>query len=311
MNQQIGTSDARLAEGLDFLWIELTNQCNLQCSHCYSESGPHEPKHGALAYRDYERIITEAYDTGCRKVQFIGGEPTLNQDLSALIAYASGMGYEFIEVFTNLNRLPDDLLSCFKLHGVHVATSVYGPDATVHDGITGVSGSFDRTIRNIRMILSEGLTVRAGFIEMEQNAGLYNKTREFLNRIGVESVGTDHMRRFGRGSGCEKAELGELCGECGKDTLCVAPDGQVSPCIMSKAWPVGSVTASSIADIVSSGILAGVRSDIRDATTGKQAICDPKTCNPYDHCQPKWGGGPCEPTGCTPCYPKGISAKRI
>ena len=25
---------------LDFLWLELTNRCNLQCVHCYTQSPP-------------------------------------------------------------------------------------------------------------------------------------------------------------------------------------------------------------------------------------------------------------------------------
>jgi sulfatase maturation enzyme AslB (radical SAM superfamily) len=29
-----------LSKPLDFLWLELTNRCNLQCTHCYADSGP-------------------------------------------------------------------------------------------------------------------------------------------------------------------------------------------------------------------------------------------------------------------------------
>jgi MoaA/NifB/PqqE/SkfB family radical SAM enzyme len=290
---------------LGFLWIELTNQCNLQCSHCYAGSGHSEPKSGAMTFHDYEKIITDAYGVGCRKLQFIGGEPTINKDMASLIAHASEMSYDFIEVFTNLTRLSDDLLKCFQIHKVYVATSVYAPDAERHDRITGVSGSFEKTIENIQALLLMHIPVRAGFIEMEANAGLYDETRRLLNDIGIEHVGTDHMRKFGRGSGCEKSDLGELCGECGKDTLCVAPDGKVSPCIMSKAWPVGSVLDAPISEIVSSGVLAKTRDDIRLATEHRRGLdaCDPQTCDPYrSKC------GPIQPT-CFPCIPNGISAR--
>ena len=30
----------RALDGLRFLWLELTNRCNLTRAHCYAESGP-------------------------------------------------------------------------------------------------------------------------------------------------------------------------------------------------------------------------------------------------------------------------------
>ncbi len=298
------------SEELGFLWIELTNQCNLQCSHCYAESGPTADT-ATLKCADYERVIAEARQLGCQSIQFIGGEPTLNKDLGHLVAFSFERGFEFIEVFTNLTHLSPDLLDCFVQCGVQVATSVYAPESAIHDDVTGTRGSFEKTVRNIRELIDHQIPVRVGFIEMPQNAGLFEKTRDWLGQIGVLHVGSDHMRHFGRGAHCDKSELGELCGSCGKDTLCIGPDGKVSPCIMSKSWSVGSIRDDTLTDIVHSAALADIRSDIRIATgqhhpDAIQSICQPKVCDPYDHCQPKWGGGPCEPTGCNPCYPKGI-----
>ena len=118
---------------LDFLWLELTNQCNLQCSHCYAESGPYAGREDTLVRSQYEALLAEAWQIGCRRVQFIGGEPTLNHDLGDLIRFAADIGYEFVEVFTNLTRLPDELLACFARHHVHVATSVYASRSGTHD----------------------------------------------------------------------------------------------------------------------------------------------------------------------------------
>src|SRR5579864_6380253 len=118
---------------VNFLWLELTNRCNLKCSHCYSGSGPDAGSEDCLLQDDYECLIADAAQIGCRQIQFIGGEPTLNRALPHLIAAAQGKGYEFVEVFTNLTRLDNDLLECFKEYGVHVATSVYAPADEIHD----------------------------------------------------------------------------------------------------------------------------------------------------------------------------------
>ena len=75
----------RALDGLRFLWLELTNRCNLTCAHCYAESGPRPSRKDALTTADYKRLLEEAAALGCRAVQFLGGEPTLHCGLPELI----------------------------------------------------------------------------------------------------------------------------------------------------------------------------------------------------------------------------------
>lgn len=294
---------------IGFLWLEITNQCNLQCGHCYADSGPYAGQGDRLVLADYLRLISESYSLGSREVQFIGGEPTLNRDLPKLIRHAAKIGYTFIEVFSNLTHLSDELVQCFVEHDVRVATSVYAPTADIHDDITHVTGSFRKTIDGIERLLALGVAVRAAIIEMDENRGLTEATIAFLHALGVENASSDRLRPFGRGGQDCKSELGELCGTCAGNTLCIGPDGRVSPCIMSKGWAVGSVLDAPLDSIAHSEDLSRLRKEIGGAVTERQGSihmsCQPKLCQPYETCQPKWGGGPCEPTGCNPCRPKG------
>jgi sulfatase maturation enzyme AslB (radical SAM superfamily) len=301
---------------LEFLWVELTNQCNLQCSHCYAESGPKTSGRDVLDSAQYRQVIVDAYTAGSRRIQFIGGEPTLNPDLPRLIELCSDLGYTFIEVFTNLTRVSDDLLTCFKRNGVHVATSVYASNAQVHDAITRRSGSFSHTVNTLRRLLEARIPVRAGIITMTENAGETESTVRFLTELGVENIGIDRVRQFGRGGTTGRPDMGELCGQCAGNTLCVGSDGRISPCIMSKLWSVGSFLDTPFNELVSSAKLAATRAEIKRATAQRYeggsgnskeiyTICDPKTCGPYSTCSPTTGPGPCGPSGCTPCFPKG------
>jgi hypothetical protein len=315
LHAQLETDAANSSAELDFLWVELTNRCNLQCVHCYSDSGPHTGAWDRLDRPKYEDVILEARTLGCRRVQFIGGEPTLNPDLPHLIALAAERGFTFIEVFSNLTRLSDDLLDCFRAYGVHVATSVYASDSATHDTITTVNGSFHKTVANIRRLLRAGVPLRAGVIEMAENAGATERTVAFLRSIGVDTIGTDRLRGFGRGCTDDSHDITELCGGCAERILCVGSDGAVSPCIMSKNWSVGSILDTPLADLARSTALSTLRAEIYRAVVlpGKEhpesaeilATCDPKICTPYGTCSPKWGPGPCEPNGCNPCRPKG------
>lgn len=283
---------------IDFLWVELTNRCNLQCTHCYAESGPRAGK-GTLSASQYTELMAEAFTLGCSRVQFIGGEPTLNPDLPALICAASNLGYEFIEVFTNLTRLSDELVQCLLDFGVCIATSIYGADAVHHDVVTRVRGSFEKTVKNLRRLVNAGVRVRASIIEMDVNHGQTDSTMTFLHEMGVQNVGIDRLRRFGRGAGSNAGnDMAELCGQCAKGTLCISPTGQVSPCIMSKQWAVGCISEASLSKIVNGTGLRETRRRISDAVK-RRIVAD---CAPIPDCSPRCAPY-CEP-GCNPrCGP--------
>ena len=59
----------RALDGLRFLWLELTNRCNLTRAHCYAESGPRPSRKDALTAADYKRLLEEAAALGCRAVR--------------------------------------------------------------------------------------------------------------------------------------------------------------------------------------------------------------------------------------------------
>jgi len=317
LHKQFYEHDARNA--LDFIWLELTNQCNLQCVHCYSESDQWSNSVDLLVKSDYLDIINSAAKLGCRKIQFIGGEPTLNKDLPHFIETARQIGYSFIEVYTNLTRLSDSLLQCFIECDVSVATSIYSHSAVVHDRITKRIGSHDRTLRNIDRLLNACVEVRAGMIVMEENKHDIEETLDFLRARGVEKCGTDRLRKFGRGGdnySKNDSLLTELCGSSWSASVCVAPDGRVSPCIMSKDWSIGSVLEESFEVIVQSNNLKKIRSQIyeqvwlpiaaknedstEDVNYNSENSCNPE-CRP--NCVPSCNPA-CSPN-CSPCFPSG------
>lgn len=286
--------DPETGEGLRFIWLELTNACNLTCAHCYAESGPNPAQADALKTEDYMRLLGEAAELGCRSVQFVGGEATLHPGLPALIAHARALGFEQVEVYTNALRLTDDLLSVFVRHRVNIAASVYADEPGIHDAVTGRKGSHGRTIANLRRILAQGLDVRVGCVAMEVNEARVDETRSFLRGLGIENFGVDKVRGVGRGKTDpdSAADMQALCGACWQGSLCVAPDGRTSSCVMSKAWPVGSVLERSLADIVESKRLRAIRARIKEEVWRPKSedIC--RVTNPE-----------CRPIGCHPCIP--------
>jgi MoaA/NifB/PqqE/SkfB family radical SAM enzyme len=296
---------------LSFLWLEITPKCNLECSHCYADSGPSRQLQGQMTLEDWEVVIRDAADLGCSQVQFIGGEPTLHPHLAHLIRYSSSCGYTFIEVFTNATVLNEQLLQTFKTHGVKLAISFYSDDPATHDAVTGRRGSFTRTVASIKRIVAQGLPVRAAIIEMDANKGHADRARILLNDLGVSDLKIDFQRGVGRGTHHIQSPdpMTQLCGECSKGKLCITSSRKIYPCVFSRFAEVGDVDHG-VRNIVCSDRLLTFRANLNDYQTRRSAACNP-TCSPcapgtFIVCPPHGGGcqpsSSCNPT-CNPCAP--------
>jgi MoaA/NifB/PqqE/SkfB family radical SAM enzyme len=282
---------------LEFLWLELTNRCNLQCVHCYTESHPHSGDRDLLTAEDYESIMQQAYALGCRKIQFIGGEPQLNPSFLPLLIKAKNIGFEFIEVFTNLTRLEEETIRYAANHKIRFATSVYSDEPAVHDAITKVSASHTRTVSNLKKLIANGIETRAAIIVVNQDPAGVERTKRFLWDLGVPYIRHSETREFGRGEAIlsQRARLSGLCGHCWAGKLCVAPDGVAYPCVMARQWPVGNVRAEPLATITQGKPLEDMRQTIFQTVwlpkvagtrggpdpTGKRRVAASKDCAPY------------------------------
>jgi len=71
--------------------------------------------------------VRDAYDLGCRSIQFIGGEPFLVKPLLySLISTAKEIGYQNIEVYTNATLIYDTDVSFLRDNNISIAVSIYG-----------------------------------------------------------------------------------------------------------------------------------------------------------------------------------------
>jgi MoaA/NifB/PqqE/SkfB family radical SAM enzyme len=268
---------AGTAPAVTKLWLEVTGKCQLACVQCYAGSGP-GGTHGTLSASQWRDVIREAAACGVRKVQFIGGEPTLRPDLPSLIAHATACGLG-VEVFTNLVSMPERLWECFSVNRVSVATSYYTDDPEQHAMITG-RGTLARTRDNIANALRLGLELRVGLIGVLEGQRV-SQAREDLIRLGVEParIGYDRLRQVGRG--VREPEIGntpgQLCGHCARGVAAVSSDGDVWPCVFARWQPLGNVLADGLATVLGEPLAAA-----RQALYGLGAPAALDGCNPHD-----------------------------
>ncbi|MFP3968130.1 radical SAM protein [Actinomadura fulvescens] len=268
------------------LWLDLTRQCPLGCVHCYNASGT-EGTHGTMTREDWVRVVDQAAGVGTRKIQLIGGEPTMLPDAAELVAYALDLGLD-VEVFSNLVHVSDGWWNLFQRDRVSGATSYYSDDADEHNAITG-RPSHARTRANIEKALGLGVSMRVGIVAVSDTQRVSQARRE-LEALGVTKIRVDRARQFGRAAQGQPPDMAELCGQCGTGKASISPTGDVSPCVMSAWMSVGNVHTTSLADIVGGTAMAQANASIR-CVAGSGDGCDPDN----EECSPGSPGSSCDP----------------
>lgn len=269
------------------LWFELTNKCQLECVHCYADSGP-GGGHGAMTAPDWLDLIGQARARGTDMVQFIGGEPTMHPRFTSIMACALGAGLD-VEVYSNLVRVTDEMWDLFTTPGVSLAFSYYGGTAEAHNTVTR-RPTHAATRRNAEKAAGLGIPVRAGVINVG-NDEVAQGAIDDLKSMGITKIAVDRIRGVGRGGDGSPAP-GELCGRCGQDVAAVSADGDVTPCIFSRWLSVGNVRERSLAEILDSPEMAAAMATI-PAPRATRTAREP--CHPNQECPPGFPPSSCDP----------------
>jgi AdoMet-dependent heme synthase len=145
--------------------FDLTYRCNERCVHCYLD---HED-YGELGTDEIRNILTQLAGAGTLMLTFSGGEIFLRADLFDLLAYARDLHFD-ISLKSNALMVTRERAARLRALGVRkIQISIYSADASVHDAITKVRGSFVRSLRAICFLKSEGLRVKIACPLMRQN----------------------------------------------------------------------------------------------------------------------------------------------
>ncbi|MCD6226336.1 MAG: radical SAM protein, partial [Candidatus Aenigmarchaeota archaeon] len=129
--------------------IRLGNKCNEKCLFC-TVAYDNEKE---LSHEEVKEKINFIKKNGGTSITFTGGEPTIRNDLPELIKYAKSLGF-YTELQTNGIRLANkELANKIIKSGVNaILFSFHSHKREVFDKLTGLEGSFEKTIEGIKNI---------------------------------------------------------------------------------------------------------------------------------------------------------------
>lgn len=163
--------------------IELTHRCNLGCCHCYLPTNRSTDELSADQFKD---ILAQLADAGTLFITFSGGEVFLRNDFFKIATYARERHFA-IRIFTNGTLIDEKVVDKIKdLNPLSVEISIYGPDSRLHDRITNVPGSFDMSVKAIRLLKEKGIEVGIKTPLMTLNVGSYKEVISLAHELKVK-----------------------------------------------------------------------------------------------------------------------------
>lgn len=264
------------------LHIEITSKCNERCVHCYI---PHEYKENHMNPDLFYNILEQSREMKLLHLTISGGEPMAHTNFIDFLKKCYEYNFS-VNVLSNLTLLNNEIIeemSRNPLLGVQV--SLYSMNADVHDSITQVKGSFEKTKKGILSLIKNNIPLQISCPIMKQNIDSYNDviawgkehninvgsdyviiarynhtTQNLCNRLSINDVKEimikkiavephylESIRKYAETKQNMRPE-DFVCSVC-HSSICISDNGNVYPCAGWQDYVVGNVNEMSLTDI--------------------------------------------------------------
>jgi len=152
------------------LQIELTSKCNEKCVHCYI---PYENRTTDITPELFYDVLNQCKAMGVLNLTLSGGEPMMHKNFSEFLRKCKE--YDFsVNILSNLTLLNDEIITEMKANRLSsVQVSLYSMNPEIHDEITQLKGSFEKTKSNILRLIENDIPLQISCPTMKQNKNCF------------------------------------------------------------------------------------------------------------------------------------------
>ncbi|PWR75965.1 radical SAM/SPASM domain-containing protein [Methanospirillum stamsii] len=178
----------------------LTNACNLGCSHCYSRSGPDASDRNELSTKEIFASIDDLAQIKIPLILLTGGEPLMRSDLFRIAEYADKKGIK-TALSSNGTLITPDIAKKIRDSAItYVGISLDGASAKIHDRFRNSPGAFDRTIQAFSACKEAGVRTGIRFTVTRENIAELGPLISLALELGASRFCLYWLVPCGRGS---------------------------------------------------------------------------------------------------------------
>jgi radical SAM protein with 4Fe4S-binding SPASM domain len=173
------------------LQFELSSRCNERCIHCYIPND--KKKQGFdMPVEKVKSILDEFASMGGIHVTLSGGEAFLHNNLLDIVEYCRKKDL-MISILSNLISLKDEQIPALKEANLSlIQVSLYSMNPEIHDFITTVKGSFEKTKGAIEKLVAADIPVQISCPIMKANRHGYDRVLEYAKSLKIKAQ-TDYI----------------------------------------------------------------------------------------------------------------------
>lgn len=263
--------------------IEVTNQCNERCIHCYI---PHEAKNELLPTEIILDTLMQLNQMGTLGLTISGGEAFIHPDIDKILLKARELDFT-INILSNLTLIkPDHVTLLKKVNPSLVQTSLYSMNSEEHDHITKCKGSHTKTLTALETLIEADIPVQISCPVMKTNLHSYKAVLQWAQEhrckaqtdfimMARSDLTTDNLNErlsieetkelmadilevdieYGalidtprKVKPVEQEKEEPVCGV-GIDNICLGANGNFYPCSGWQGYAVGDVRKETIVDM--------------------------------------------------------------
>lgn len=152
--------------------LELTNRCNERCTHCYIPDYS-DDQNRVMTLEQWKNILLQLREAGSLYLILMGGEAMLNPLFWQIAEKGQKLGFS-LSMITNGLLINEKSAKRLKEVGFSDITfSFYSVDPAIHDKMTKVYGSCERTKKAIDFCLEQKLNVHINCLLTRANIDSY------------------------------------------------------------------------------------------------------------------------------------------
>ena len=194
---------------LTYLFLELTDSCNLHCLHCGSNCSEKKERYmdTELAIRALDEIA-EDFDPRSVMICLSGGEPLLHPDFLRIASIIVDMGFPW-GVTTNGTQIDENAAYQMKKLGLSSITISIDGIEEDHDWLRQVPGAYKKAVKAVILLHNAGIPVQITSVIHKRNFSKLERMFEAVCEMQVDSWRIINIEPIGRAMFNQKLMLSD------------------------------------------------------------------------------------------------------
>jgi len=172
------------------LQFELTSHCNVECKHCYNNSGVNNEMEDAMTaekWISFAKYLAER--GGVYETILSGGEPLLlGESLFKIMDILHGSDKYFM-LLTNGYLLTEEMVKRLKKYHYHwLQVSIDGISAEYHDAFRKRRGSWENAVKGAKIVSNNGIPLKIAHCVTPYNIYNINEMCDFAYFLGASEI---------------------------------------------------------------------------------------------------------------------------